>query len=113
MRDDGRTGRPVRVSEILEDALMKFGLKERMAERKLLLAWPQVVGEKIARRSRAVDLQDGVLTLQADNAVWRQELTLLMPGIISKYNEIFGSGTVREIKWDRRLPRLPRTDNSR
>ncbi len=111
MRDDRRRSRPEPVAKILDGVLDQLGLKQRMAERKLLLAWPEVVGEKIARFSRAIDIQDSVLTLQADHAAWRQELTLLMPRIIEKYNELFGPGTVREIKWDRRLPRRQPDDN--
>jgi predicted nucleic acid-binding Zn ribbon protein len=113
MRDEGRTGRPVKVAKILDDVLANLGLKERMVERELLHAWPEVVGEKIACHSRAVDIKDGILTLRADHAVWRQELTLLMPGIISRYNEIFGSGTVQEVRWDHRVPRGQTHDNCR
>jgi len=111
MKGGGRRGRPVRVAEILEGVLAELGLKERLAERKLLLAWPQVVGERIARSSRATDIKDGVLTLQADHPVWRQELTLLMPSIIARYNELYGPGTVREIRWDRSFPRRPARDS--
>ena len=81
-----------------------------LEERGLLSAWPQVVGERIARYSSPVDIEDGVLTLQADNAVWRQELTLLLPDILRRYNELCGEGAVREIRWYRRAPRPPRSD---
>jgi len=111
MRNGGRRGRPVRVAEILDDVLAELGLKERLAERELLLAWPRVVGARIARCSRAVDIQDSVLILQADHPVWRQELTLLVPSIIARYNEMFGPGSVREIRWDRSLPRRPVNEN--
>ena len=70
-----------------------------------------MVGEKIADQSRALDLEDGVLTLQADHPAWRQEITVLIPQIIARYNERFGTDTVRQIQWDRRLPRKRRGDN--
>ena len=39
-----------------------------------------------------MDLQDGVLILEADHGAWRQELTMLMPEIIEKFNALCGDG---------------------
>ena len=104
--------RPEPVGTVLESLLDRLGLSRRLQERRLLAAWPSVVGEKIARHSRALDLQDGVLILQADHGAWRQELTLLAPQVIERYNEMFGAGTVREVRWDRRPPRAGSRDNA-
>jgi predicted nucleic acid-binding Zn ribbon protein len=99
------------VGDVLPRVLEELGLRQRLAERRVLESWAKIVGEKIARHSRVVDIQDGVLTLQADHGVWRQELSLLTPEIVRRYNEVCGEGTVREIRWDRRLPRRPYSDN--
>jgi predicted nucleic acid-binding Zn ribbon protein len=90
---------PQPISRLIEGALRQFGLHERFTERSVLLKWSEVVGEEIATHSRAVDLIDGVLVLEADHGAWRQELTLLMPMIIKKFNELCGAGTVKEIQW--------------
>ena len=68
---------------------------------RVLSSWPAVAGELASRHARAVDLSDGVLLLEADHAAWRQELTLLAPVIIEKFNALHGAGTVREIRWTR------------
>ena len=70
-------------------------------QRRTLDAWDAVVGREIAAHARAVDLENGVLTLQADHGAWRQELTLLMPQIMERFNSRFGPGTVTEIQWAR------------
>jgi predicted nucleic acid-binding Zn ribbon protein len=111
MRNEGRKGGPEPVGRVLVGLLERLGLQQRLAERRLLEAWPQIVGEKIARHSRAVDLADGVLVLRADHGAWRQELTLLLPQIMARYNERFGAGTVREVRWDRQAPWFRRRDN--
>ena len=104
---------PQPVSRILEGALRQYGLHERMAERSVLLKWRELVGEEIATHSRAVDLADGVLVIEADHGAWRQELTLLMPMIVKKFNELCGAGTVHEIQWrDRPVRGRKRTDRS-
>lgn len=90
---------PQPVSRILEGALRRFGLHERLAERAVLERWSEVVGPEIAAHSRAVDLADGVLVLEADHGAWRQELTLLMPRIRERFNELCGPDTVTDIQW--------------
>ncbi len=101
MNDKHRKSRPERVDTILESMLDGTGLAARARERTVLEAWAEVVGDKAAAHTRAVDILDGVLTIEADHAAWRQELTLLFPAIIKKYNERHGEGTVREIRWRR------------
>ena len=90
---------PQSVSRILEGALRRYGLYDRLTERSVLAKWPEIVGEEIAAHSRALDLADGVLVLEADHGAWRQELTLLMPMIAEKFNALCGAGTVTEIQW--------------
>jgi predicted nucleic acid-binding Zn ribbon protein len=93
---------PQHVSRILAEALEACGLDERMEERAAMLRWREIVGPEIAGHARPVDLQDGVLVLEADHGAWRQELTMLVPRIIEKFNELCGEGTVTEIGWRER-----------
>ena len=102
MKRRGEKTGPQPVSGILKDVLRQCGLSERLEERNPLMAWPEVVGEDIAKHSRAVDISDGVLILEADHGAWRQELTLLIPMIVTKFNAMFGEGTVTEIQWGNR-----------
>jgi len=90
---------PVPISRIIEGALRQYGLHDRLEERAALLRWREIVGDEIAGHSRALDLADGILILEADHGAWRQELTMLMPMIINKFNAMFGEGTVTEIQW--------------
>jgi predicted nucleic acid-binding Zn ribbon protein len=101
---------PVPVSDVIAEALADCGLGERLEQITALRAWSEVVGDKIARHSRVVNLENGVLTLDADHGAWRQELTLLWPLIKDRYNQRFGSGTVKEIRWHRAWDRRQRFD---
>ena len=103
---------PQPVSRILEGVLRESGLQDRLEERAALLGWRQIVGDDIAAHSRAVDLVDGVLVLEADHGAWRQELTMLVPEIIRRFNARFGEGTVTAIQWADR-PRRGRRPGSR
>jgi len=90
---------PQPISRLIEGALRQYGLHDRMEERAALLRWREIVGDEIATHSRAVDLVDGVLVLEADHGAWRQEVTMLVPMIIQKFNAMFGEGTVTDIQW--------------
>jgi predicted nucleic acid-binding Zn ribbon protein len=90
---------PLPVSRLIEGALRRYGLHDRLEERAALLRWREIVGDEIASHSRAVDLADGILVLEADHGAWRQELTMLVPMIIKKFNAMFGEGTVTDIQW--------------
>lgn len=90
---------PLPVSRLIEGALRRYGLHDRLEERAALLRWREIVGDEIASHSRAVDLTDGILVLEADHGAWRQELTMLVPMIIQKFNAMFGEGTVTDVQW--------------
>jgi len=90
------------VASILESVLRRCGLQERLTERSTLDKWPEVVGPEIASHSQALDLVDGLLVIDADHGAWRQELTLLVPTIIEKFNDLCGADTVTEIQWRHR-----------
>jgi predicted nucleic acid-binding Zn ribbon protein len=90
---------PKPISGILRDVLESCGLSGRMDERSLLQNWSDIVGPEIAAHSRAVDIQDGELIIDADHGAWRQELSLLIPEIIKKFNAAYGEGAVKEVRW--------------
>ena len=108
-----RHGLPEAIGPVLQRVIVETGLAGRLEERRLLEAWPEIVGERVARHSRPLDLNEGVLTLEADNAVWRQELTLMAPLIVRRYNELCGEGTVLEINWHRGQARSRRDAHRR
>lgn len=101
MSSEKRHHGPVRLDRVLDGVLQECGLSDRLAERRILDDWPAIVGPQIAAHARALDLSDGVLTLQADHGAWRQELMLLMPQIQAGFNGRFGPGTIKEIRWAR------------
>jgi predicted nucleic acid-binding Zn ribbon protein len=106
------------IASILDRALREAGVGERLAGRAPLLHWREIVGLEIAAHVRAVDLVDGVLVLEADHGAWRQELSMLAPEILEKFNARFGAGTVSQLQWHQGvrsswLPRGRKRDQGR
>lgn len=104
---------PQPISRILDDALGKLGLQERLRQRSVLSLWREIAGEKIASHSRALDIEDGVLILEADHGVWRQEISMLMPTILEKFQVACGPDTVREIRWKNQPGRSHKNSHGR
>jgi len=92
---------PVPLGSILDGVLADCGLDDRLAERSLLTAWPEIVGPRLAEHVRAVDIRETVLFLDADHGAWRQEITLLLPRIKKQCVERFGEDAVTDIRWIR------------
>jgi hypothetical protein len=46
--------------------------------------WGRAVGDRVAKRTEPVTLQNGVLFVRVASSVWAQELSLLAPTIISR-----------------------------
>jgi predicted nucleic acid-binding Zn ribbon protein len=91
----------VRIDRILDGVLEDCGLDQRLAERDLLTAWSELVGDRLAAHVRAVDFREGVLYLDADHGAWRQEVTLLLPQIRQRCGERFGTEAITDIRWIR------------
>ena len=87
--------------EILASVLSGLGLKGRLKEREALVLWPDVVGEEIAHRSRALRIKEGVLYVRVDSAAWSQELHFLKATILARFDEVLGPGLVKEIRFTR------------
>jgi len=108
-----RKGGPLPIGSILGNVLDATGISDRLRDRHILDDWAGVVGEAAAKHCRPVDFAAGVLTVDADHAAWRQELTLLTPMIIEKFNAIHGAGTIKSLRWSRLSTRRNPKDNDK
>src|ERR1700737_902799 len=61
----------------------------------LIQAWPEIVGETIARRTEVVELKFHTAVVRVSGAMWIQELNLLKPEILSRLAARVGGGAVR------------------
>lgn len=75
---------PVRVGELLA-ALP--GMAERLAEARLVRAWPAIAGPAAAR-SRAEGVESGCLQVTVDTSGWLHRLTLEEPALLERCRAI-------------------------
>ena len=62
---------------MLERLMRQRGWQKPKAEATVFGAWEKVVGEDIAKHSRPIKLDDGVLTVEAESTAWATQLRML------------------------------------
>ncbi len=79
---------PERIGKILQRIVKDMGLEERMKDYAIIEKWPQIVGERIARHTRATSIDANNLYVIVDNPVWKAQLFLMKDRIIKKINNL-------------------------
>src|SRR5262245_3494342 len=85
--------------DLLPGLLERFGLAAGVAGWRAVHEWPEVVGERVARRTRAISFDQGVLLVEVDGSAWLQELGYLKRELIGQLNRHLGSNQVRQLRF--------------
>lgn len=59
--------------------------------------WPEIVGEKLARLTKAEKVVAGRLYVKVPNSTWRNELLMMKDTILEKYSNQFNIRAIRDI----------------
>ncbi|MEM7645482.1 MAG: DUF721 domain-containing protein [Pseudomonadota bacterium] len=89
------------VAEVLQGLFenSKSPLSEGFLRYRLEMQWPQVVGEKIGRHSRPIDINKGLLTIAVHNSGLLTELQFFRQEIITKVNTHVGKVWVKKVRF--------------
>jgi predicted nucleic acid-binding Zn ribbon protein len=60
--------------------------------------WPEIVGEQVAKRARAVRFDDGVLFVVVEDAAWRQNLSMQTEDFLAAIHQYPFGNVVRQIR---------------
>lgn len=85
------------IGEALNILLERSRWKPKVTELRMREEWIQVVGKTIARYTRNLHLNNGILTIYTDIAPLKQELMLGKEQLIIRINEYFGERVVTDI----------------
>ena len=88
---------PEKAGNILDRLTSRMGIAARLDKEKAVVLWGEVVGQGIARRSKATAVRDNILFVTVQNSMWLQELALLKEGIIAKINSLVGKQVIEDI----------------
>lgn len=87
------------LSGALSRLLRGLGLERQLLGWRAVEGWPEWVGPRVARHSRAVAFRDGTLVVEVEGSAWMQELGFLKREIVRTLNERLGADLVRDIRF--------------
>ena len=83
----------------VREVLQRYNLEENFDSQRVLLLWPKVAGKQMCQLTQAKNFRDGTLTVEVSSSTVAQELSLLTDKYISQINTLFGSVTVKRIRF--------------
>jgi predicted nucleic acid-binding Zn ribbon protein len=86
-----------RVGSIIDKVMQNLGLSKRYNEQKAILVWEEIVGERIAKRAKALYSRNGTLVVEVENSTWMNELQFLRREIIEKLNKKLGKWVIDDV----------------
>jgi hypothetical protein len=99
--------KPERIGEDVKRELGRFGPAAGMAE--IVAAWPDLVGEQIARNAWPARLaRDGTLHVATSSSAWAFELAQLAPEVLGRMRAAVGTAAPASLRFaPGRLPTPP------
>ncbi len=88
-----------KINSAVDRIVARIAGKNAMIEYQALRDWNVVVGDVVSQVSVPVRVVKGVLYVSVKNSTWRKELSMQKPQILKKYEEKFGAGIIREIRF--------------
>jgi predicted nucleic acid-binding Zn ribbon protein len=78
--------RPVRVDSVLTGVLDRYGVREQVERMGVMELWPEIVGEQLAKVTRARAVDDAVLIVEVRNSAWLMELNMMKGDFLERVN---------------------------
>jgi predicted nucleic acid-binding Zn ribbon protein len=88
---------PQLFGDVLQRLMKVRGWEKPKAEATVFGAWEKVVGADIAKHSRPVKLDAGVLTVEAESTAWATQLRLLAATLLTKIAAEVGHNVVTRL----------------
>ena len=90
---------PEPIASTLGSIIDRLDSEGHFAIVRLIQAWPEIVGEAIARRTEVLELKFHTAVVRVSGTMWIQELNLLKPEILSRLAARVGEDAVRDLRF--------------
>ena len=88
-----------KLNSAIKNFLQKNGLEKGVNQNKSIELWPDIVGEKISKNTKAQAVESGTLIIKTKNSAWRQELVFKQSEILESINKKLGKNTIKAIRF--------------
>ena len=82
-----RRRKSVSIGELLQQVLREEGLETPLMQQRLLAAWPEVAGQRLAQYTDRLFIKNQTLMIHVRSSVCRQELLLRKADLIIRLNQ--------------------------
>jgi len=87
------------LSLVLSRLLQRLGLEDELQGWRAVEDWARVVGPRVARHTRAIAFEHGVLRVEVEGSAWMHELTMLKRDLVSAINRDLGSECMKDVRF--------------
>lgn len=82
-----RSKEPVALGSVVDQILERHGVLEQVRRMSVLEAWPELVGEAVARVTHARSVEEAVLIVEVRSSAWLMELNMMKGDFVRRVNE--------------------------
>lgn len=90
-------GRPVKLADMLEGVLKDHGVQEQVQRMQVMDLWPELVGEHVARVTRARAVDKATLIVEVRTSAWLMELNMMRREFLRRVNEALPETPIERI----------------
>ena len=96
-----RKANALELKDVLEAISRQIGLDTRMTQNSLEDSWCSIVGETVARHTRPLSVEDGVLTVAVTSPAWLAQTRFYTPSILKKLesSSVPGASGIKRITY--------------
>ena len=88
------------IKEVLLKALREQGLETPLLQKRIIDAWPEVMGEAINRYTENLVIRNQTLFVHLTNPALRMELSMQRQDIVRRLNARVGSQVIADIRFN-------------
>ncbi|MBQ2026050.1 MAG: DUF721 domain-containing protein [Paludibacteraceae bacterium] len=79
---------PIKVADVMDAYFEAMGVKDKIDEARIILAWKQLMGSVIAKKTTQLQVKNGVLYVSLSSPVLRKELLYMREKMVKQLNGV-------------------------
>jgi predicted nucleic acid-binding Zn ribbon protein len=95
-RGSGRRKEAAPLQEAFEELLKVYRLKDKFDERLLIQAWPELMGQTVAKRTSGIYIKDKKLFVKINSGPVKNELNMNRSKVMALIEGKFGKGVIED-----------------
>ena len=88
---------PTRIDALLSKVLEKHGVQKQIQRMRVLELWPGIVGDQLAKVTRAKGVDDTTLFVEVRSSAWLMELSMMKDDFLERANQRLGDVALEQI----------------